>query len=57
MLAAKSNPVRWISSHIPRSQAQLEVEVKNLLRVFFWVALLTPVVLLPAYYLILALVR
>lgn len=57
MLAATFNPIKWIGGHIPRSRAQLEVEAKNLLKVVFWVALLAPVVLLPAYYLVLALLR
>ena len=57
MLAAMFNPIKWIGGHIPRSRAQLEVEAINLLKVVFWVALLAPVVLLPAYYLVLALLR
>ncbi len=39
---------------IPRSQAQLESELKYILRLVFWVALLAPVVLVPIYYLLVA---
>ncbi len=46
-----------MTSHIPRSQAQLEAEVKGILKVVFWVALLAPVVLVHAYYLVLAILR
>jgi len=51
------NPIQWVGSHIPRSQAQLEVEIKNILKLVFWVALLAPVILVPAYYLLLAVLR
>jgi len=48
------NPVQWINSHIPRSQAQLETEARVALKVVFWAALLAPVVIVPAYYLLVA---
>ena len=48
------NPLQWVRGHIPRSQAQLETEVKGLLRYIFWVLLLAPVVIVPAYYLLVA---
>jgi hypothetical protein len=48
------NPLRWLGGHIPRNQTQLEVEVKNLIKVVFWLALLAPVVIIPAYYLLVA---
>ena len=48
------DPVRWVNSHIPRSQAQLETEVRGALKLVFWVALLAPVVIVPAYYLLVA---
>jgi hypothetical protein len=54
LLEARMDPVRWLNSHIPRSQAQLEVEIKQILRIVFWGALLAPVVIVPAYYLLLA---
>jgi hypothetical protein len=46
--------LKWVSEHIPRSQAQLESELMGLLKVLFWAALLAPVVLIPAYYLLVA---
>ncbi len=57
MVGRKVNPIHWISGHIPRSQAQLESEVKGVLKIVFWVALLAPVILVPLYYLVMALVR
>jgi hypothetical protein len=51
------NPLRWVGSHIPRSQAQLESEIMNILRLAFWVALLAPVIIVPAFYLLLAVLR
>lgn len=57
MLRARVNPARWIASHFPRNQTQLETEARRLLKLVFWVVLLLPVVILPAYYLLLALLR
>lgn len=51
------NPLQWVGSHIPRSQTQLELEIKSILKVVFWVALLAPVIIVPAFYLILAFLR
>jgi len=51
------NPLQWVGSHIPRSQAQLESEIMNILKLAFWVALLAPVIIVPALYLILAILR
>ncbi len=51
MVSIKLPKVRDLGSLIPRSQAQFEAEAKYLLRLVFWVALLAPVVLVPAYYL------
>jgi hypothetical protein len=48
------NPIEWINSHLPRNQAQLERELKSALKVVFWAALLAPVVIVPAYYLLVA---
>ena len=48
------NPMSKIASHIPRSQAQLETEAMNILKLAFWGALLAPVILVPAYYLLVA---
>jgi hypothetical protein len=53
----KFNPIKWARDIIPRSQSQLEVLIMKLLKIAFWVALLAPVVLVPVYYLVLALIR
>ena len=55
MVAKRLNPLQWINSHIPRSQAQLETELKGALKLVFWAALLAPVIIVPAYYLLVAL--
>ena len=57
MVGGRLRPVDWIANHIPRNQAQLETEVKGALRLLFWGALLAPVVLVPGYYLIIALIH
>ena len=44
-----------VTSHIPHNQLQLEKEVKRLLRLVFWVLVLAPVILVPLYYLLVAL--
>lgn len=46
------DPLLWLYRHIPRSQTQFETESKSVLRVGFWVAILTPVVIVPLYYLL-----
>jgi membrane protein required for beta-lactamase induction len=46
--------VRRLRGVVPRSVGEAEVEVKYLLKVLFWLALLAPVVILPAYYLLVA---
>ncbi len=48
------DPIRKLRSHIPHSTAQLETELKNVLKVVFWGALLAPVIIVPAYYLLVA---
>jgi hypothetical protein len=50
-----SSILSQVSSHVPRNQAQFEKEVKSLLKVVFWIAVLAPVILIPLYYLIVAL--
>ena len=50
----KLDPLQWVSGHIPRNQAQLEAELRGALKVVFWAALLAPVLLVPAYYLLVA---
>lgn len=48
------NPLRKIVVHVPRNMVQLEREAMNVLRLIFWAALLAPVILVPAYYLLVA---
>jgi len=50
----KLNPLQWINSHVPRNQAQLETELMGALKLVFWAALLAPVIIVPAYYLLVA---
>jgi hypothetical protein len=57
MVGKWSNVIQWFLSHVPRNQAQLETELRATLKVVFWVAFLAPVVIIPAYYLVLALLR
>jgi len=54
MVAKKLKPLHWIKGHVPRSQAQLETELRGALKVVFWAALLAPVIIVPAYYLFVA---
>lgn len=49
-----ANPLRRLQAHIPRNQAEFEVELRILLKVVFWAAFLAPVVIVPAYYLLVA---
>jgi len=53
-MADRKNPLRWVSSHVPRSKAQLETELRGALKVVFWAALLSPVIIVPLYYLLVA---
>ena len=46
------DPLNWLRCHVPRDLEQLEATTMSLLRVVFWAALLAPVVILPAYYLL-----
>jgi len=55
MVAKKLNPLQWVNGHVPRSQAQLETELMGALKLVFWAALLAPVIIVPAYYLLVAL--
>ena len=47
-----ANPIQWLNSHVPRNGDQFEVELRNVLKLVFWIALLAPVVIVPAYYLL-----
>ncbi len=48
------NPAHWLADHIPRNQVQLETEFRGILKIAFWAALLAPVIIIPAYYLLVA---
>ena len=54
MAVKRPNLLRWINSHVPRSKAQLETELRGALKLVFWAALLAPVIIVPAYYLLVA---
>lgn len=54
MSARIFNPLRWLSGRVPRSMSELEVEARALLKGVFWVAFLAPVIIVPAYYLLVA---
>ncbi len=54
MLDKWGSPLRWLNSHFPRNQAQLETGLKGVLKLAFWAALLAPVVIVPLYYLLVA---
>ena len=46
------DPLVWLYRKIPRSQKQVESETRTALKVVFWATLLAPLVLAPAYYLV-----
>ncbi|MDG6898669.1 MAG: hypothetical protein JRN24_02915 [Nitrososphaerota archaeon] len=52
MAGRLGDPLNWLRGHIPRDLGQLEATMMSLLRAVFWGALLAPVALLPAYYLL-----
>ena len=54
MIGRLGDPLNWLRGHIPRDRERLEATTMSLLRVVFWAALLAPVVILPAYYLLVA---
>lgn len=57
MVDNRTSPLRRLTSHIPKNQGQVETGLKGLLKVVFWVALLAPVIIVPLYYLIVAIVQ
>jgi len=57
MVDSRRSLLQWVNGHVPRTQAQLETELKGVLKIAFWAALLAPVVIVPLYYLVLALMR
>ncbi len=54
-MGRRTDPIRWLSARVPRSQAQLETGLRGVLKIAFWAALLAPVILVPLYYLVVAL--
>lgn len=53
----RTGTIRRLTSRIPKNRGQLEAEAKGLLKLAFWAALLAPVVIIPLYYLAVALLR
>ena len=54
MVNLRGNPIKKVMGILPKSQVQFESELKVVLKYVFWVALLAPVILVPAYYLLVA---
>ena len=54
MVGKIGNPVTWLLGHVPRSLEDAETTTRSLLRIVLWAALLAPVVIVPAYYLLVA---
>ncbi|MDG6909746.1 MAG: hypothetical protein JRN08_05205 [Nitrososphaerota archaeon] len=46
------NPLAWLAARVPRSMVGAEAAARSLLKLVFWAALLAPVILVPAYYLL-----
>ncbi len=58
MAANIVNPIGWLSDRIPRiprNKGEAEATALALLKLVFWAALLAPVIILPAYYLLVVL--
>ena len=49
------DPILWLYRHIPRDQIQLEVVIKRALRIAFWGAVIAPMIAVPVYFLVRAL--
>ena len=54
MVGRLGNPARWVAGRIPKNRRDIEITARSLLRLAFWLALLAPVILVPAYYLLVA---
>lgn len=52
MMARIVNPVSWLADRIPRNGREAEETARYLLKLAFWAVLLAPVIILPAYYLL-----
>ena len=48
------NPARREAGRIPKNRWDIEITARSLLRLAFWLALLAPVILVPANYLLVA---
>ncbi|MDG7008145.1 MAG: hypothetical protein JRN06_07860 [Nitrososphaerota archaeon] len=48
------NPISWLASRIPLDRGSPEAAALSVLKLAFWAALLAPVVILPAYFLLVA---
>ena len=46
------DPLLWFIRKFPRNQSQLEVAIKKILKIAFWVAFVAPVVIVPLIYLV-----
>lgn len=54
MVGKVSSPLNRLMGRIPRTRGELEETARSLMRLVFWGALLAPVVIVPAYYLLVA---
>ncbi len=52
MVRRIGNPASWLACHVPKSRGELELAARSLLKLAFWAALLAPVIVVPAYYLL-----
>ena len=48
------NPISWLVDRIPLNRGSPEATALSVLKLAFWAALLAPVVILPAYFLLVA---
>ena len=55
MVGRMVNPINWLAEHIPRNGVEAEKTAMSLLKLVFWAALLAPVIIVPAYYILVVL--
>jgi hypothetical protein len=55
MVGRMMNPINWLTEHIPRNGVEAEKTAMSLLKLVFWAALLAPVIIVPAYYILVVL--
>ena len=48
------NPISWLAGHVTLSKEDPEATARSILKLVFWAALLAPVIILPAYFLLVA---